>query len=161
MSPRHVLEDTPSLTISRSKEAPSPTWLCMSINRAAASSDAHIDVARRPGDGPRSVASHRWYQGIMISTTTGTTFSLQSIHLGPAPSVAVGNNERQWHVKKQNLSRCKGTARRPSCRSEGSTSTCCHQLRDATMKVTDVEVELRHIYLPGCRSYHPTTHHSK
>jgi hypothetical protein len=48
------------------------------------------------------------------------------------------------------------TARRPSCRSKRSTSTCCHQLRDVAMKVAaGVGVELRRIYLPGRHSHHP------
>jgi hypothetical protein len=46
--------------------------------------------------------------------------------------------------------------RRPRCRSEGSTSTLCHQLRDIVVKIAaSVGVELRQIYLPGRCSHHP------
>jgi hypothetical protein len=78
-----------------------------SMNRSAASSEAHIAVARRPGD----ILVLSWTKIHLIppkksgkndrSTTSGPTSSLQCIRLIPASSVAVENDNRQRHVEKQ------------------------------------------------------------
>jgi hypothetical protein len=94
-------------TIARSEEAPSPTRLCESINKPAARSEAHITVARRPGNIPvLSWTKNRRIPSTKLgkddrSTTSGPTSSLQSIHLGPAPSAIVDIYKRQRHVEKQ------------------------------------------------------------
>jgi hypothetical protein len=78
-----------------------------SMNRPAASSEAHVAVASRPGD----MLVLSWTKIHRIppkklgkndrSTTSGPTSSLQCIRLAPAPSVAVENDNRQRHVEKQ------------------------------------------------------------
>jgi hypothetical protein len=126
------------------------------MNKPAASSEAHVAVARRPGDVPVLP----WTKNHRIppmksgnndrSTTSGPTSLLQSTHLAPAPSAAAENDGRQRHIEKQI-----SPSRRPRCRSERSTGTRCHQLRDTAVKVVaDMGVELRQIYLPEHRSHH-------
>jgi hypothetical protein len=77
------------------------------MKRLAASSEAHIPVARRPGNIPvlswtkkRRIPSTKSRKD-GIPTTSGPTSSLQSIHLASAPS-AVADNDKHWrHVEKQ------------------------------------------------------------
>jgi hypothetical protein len=71
------------------------------MNRPAASSEAHVAVARRPGDVPvlswtkiRRLPSTKSEKND-ISTTSGPTSSLQKNHLAPAPSAVVDNDKRQ------------------------------------------------------------------
>jgi hypothetical protein len=77
------------------------------MNKPAASSEAHVVVARRP----ENVAVLSWTKNRRIlltksgkgdrSTTSGPTSSLQSIHLAPTPSAIVDNDKCQQHVEKQ------------------------------------------------------------
>jgi hypothetical protein len=130
------------------------------MNRHAASSEAHVAVARRPGDVP---VLH-WTKNHRIpltksgnnerSTTFGPASMLQSTHLAPAPAppwITMGTSNMSRNRSRQIWR----TTRRPHCWSKGSTSTLCHQLWDVAMRITtDVGVELRQIYLPGYRSHH-------
>jgi hypothetical protein len=77
------------------------------MNRPAASSKAHVDVARRPGDIPvlswtkiRCIPSTKPRKNDK-STTSGPASLLQSIHLAPAPNAIVDNDKRRRHVEKQ------------------------------------------------------------
>jgi hypothetical protein len=88
-------------------------------------------------------------------TTFGPTSTLQSIQLAPAPApLWITRNasdtprNRSYQIGRK--------ARRPRCRSERSTNTWCHRLRDAATKVDSFGgIELMHNYSPGRRSHHP------
>jgi hypothetical protein len=76
------------------------------MNRPAARSEPHVDVARRPGDVP--VLS--WTKICHLpstkpekndkSTTSGPTYLLQKKHLAPTASIDADNHERQRHTEK-------------------------------------------------------------
>jgi hypothetical protein len=131
-----------------------------SMNRPAASSEAHVVVARRPGD----VSVLSWAKIRRISSTKSRnnnkstilrpTSLIQSIHLTPAPNTVVDNNIRN-DTSRNRSRQVWRTARRPSCRPERSTSTHCQQLRDATKVAAGVGLELRQIYFSGRHSHHP------
>jgi hypothetical protein len=58
-----------------------------------------------------------------ISTISGSTSSLQQVHLAPIATFVVGNNERYRHTEKSISPDPKNI--------EKTKLTCCHQLRDA------------------------------
>jgi hypothetical protein len=62
------------------------------MNRPAASSEPHVDVARRPGDVP--VLSWTKSEKNDKSNTFRPTSSLQKNHPAPAANIVVDNNER-------------------------------------------------------------------
>jgi hypothetical protein len=130
------------------------SWWTTSI-----SSDAHIAVARRPGDVP--VLSWTKIHRIPStesrnndrSTIFGSTSSLPTLH---QPQCHHGKQRTPVIHRETDLVGFKELARTPSCWSERSTNTHCYQLRDASVKITaDVGVELKKIYLSRCRYHYP------
>jgi hypothetical protein len=125
------------------------------MNRPAASSEAHVDVAHQLWNVP--VLSWTWIHCIPStksrrndrSTTSEPTSSLLSIHLAPAPSIVMVMRSAPVTHREIDLAR-------PEEQQEGQVSiSCCHQLQDAIVKViADVGWELMHIYLPEHRSHH-------
>jgi hypothetical protein len=122
------------------------------MNRPAARSKAHVVMARRPGDVPVLT----WTKNRLLPSTKleadpppPDQHPCSREPTLPRPPTKASDTPRN---RSRQIWR---TTRRPSCRSEGSTNTRCHQLRDAAVKVAaGVGVELRQFYLPGRRSHH-------
>jgi hypothetical protein len=115
----------------------------------------HIDRGTSPYYlGPRYVASHRQSSRRTTNPPPPDQHSCSRRTTLPRPhapsriTTDASDTPRNWFRQIWRL------ARRPS--REGPASTCCHQLRGASLKVVvDVGVELMQIYLPRRRSHHP------